>query len=267
MEIKYEGKDKCFKNNVTLVEKLMTMCALKDLTTTICLHGLYPTLKDNIQQDHPELHQFVQAATSNDAAIITKENQEKFKRILENNNYGWDTGGMLQLTAHTNHWITKEHGASRSALSIMVLFWLISFRQNVLENLEGNIICEADKYVKCYVNHFTGGNFFPVTRGSVHKNDILRFGGTLFVSRCRFLSDLQLLNNGMTEFAHTTLEPLRNTRKQPVKIKGHTPKQMTYTSLYNFAINLHQQLTEFFSKKNTAKKKTGGNSEFTLVRV
>jgi len=88
MEIKYEGKDKCFKNNITLVEKPMTMCALKEFLMTICLHGLYPILKDNIQQDHPELHQFVQAATSNDTAIITKENQEKFKRFLENNNYG-----------------------------------------------------------------------------------------------------------------------------------------------------------------------------------
>ena len=57
MEAKYAGKKKeIFNHNQTLVEKLMTMCALKDLTTTICLHGLYPTLKDNIQQDHLELH-------------------------------------------------------------------------------------------------------------------------------------------------------------------------------------------------------------------
>ena len=83
---------------------------------------------------------------------------------------------------------------------------------------------------------------------------------------CRFLSDLQLLNNDITAFAHTTLKPLTNTRNQPMKIKGHIPKQMTYESLYNFDISSHKQLTEFFSKKKPTKKTTG-NSEFTLVRV
>ena len=114
---------------------------------TICLHGLYPTLKDDMKENNPELHQFVQAATSNGAAIITKENQEKFKKILENNNYGWDTGRMQQLLANTRYWIAKENGASRSALSTMVLFWLISFRQKVLENLKTKIVFEGSKCV------------------------------------------------------------------------------------------------------------------------
>ena len=267
MRVKYTPPEQCFGKNLTLVEKLMTMCALKDLTMTICLHGLYPTLKDDMKENNPELHQFVQAAESNDPNIITEENQEKFKKILENNNYGWDTGGMQQLLTNTRYWIAKENGASRSALSTMVLFWLISFRQNLLENLETNLILEVGKFVQSYVDHFTGGDFFPFTRGSTHKNDILRFGGSLGECRCKFLTDLQLKNNGITAFATTTLEPLTNTRNQPVKITGHVPKQMTYDPLCNFDESLHEQLTVIFSKQTPKKKQPTGNSEFNLVRV
>ena len=91
MRVKYTPPEKCFGKNLTLVEKLMTMCALKDLTMTICLHGLYPTLKNDMQENNSELHQFVQAATSNNAAIITKENQEKFKKSPRTTT----TGGIL----------------------------------------------------------------------------------------------------------------------------------------------------------------------------
>ena len=256
MEAKYAGKKKeIFNHNQTLVEKLMTMCALKDLAKTICLHGLYPTLKDNMQQIHPELHQIVQAATANNFAIITKKNQVQFKKILDNNDYGWDTGGMHEVTARTSSWIRKDDGASRSALSIMVLFWFISFRQNTLENLQWGVINDTDKLVVYFMNHFKGGNFFPLTRNPNHKNDVLRFGGTQADSRCKYLSDMQLLHNTIPAFAHTTLKPLTNTSNQPVKIKGHTPEPMTYAPLYCFETNLPRELTIIFTKKTPAKNK------------
>ena len=172
---------------------------------------------------------------------------------------------MQQLLANTRYWIAKENGASRSALSTMVLFWLISFRQKVLENLKTNLRLEVGKYVQCYVGHFTGGDFFPFTRGSTHKNDILRFGGALGDFRCKFLKDLQLKNNGITAFATTTLEPLTNTRNQPVKITGHVPKQMTYDPLCNFDESLHGKLTATYSKQSPKNKKTKQPATVSLI--
>ena len=159
MECKYKGNEKCFRNNVTLVEKLLTMNALKDLTTAIYLYGLYPTLKEKTQEDLPELYQFVQAATSNNVDMIDKEHIRKFRQIMDNNNYGWDTGGMYQLKVHFGSWISKENGASRSALSIMVLFWLISFRQNVLEKLDLKFVSEGKNYACITIITFVARDF------------------------------------------------------------------------------------------------------------
>ena len=259
MEAKYTGKKKeIFNHNQTLVEKLMTMCALKDLAKTICLHGLYPTLKDDMQEINPELHQIVQAATSNDFAIITNENQDQFKKILDNNQYGWDTASMQQVVATTSAWFKKDNGASRSALPIVVLFWFISFRQNVLEKLEAKPIVEGEKFVTYYSNYFTGGDFFPLAQKaphSPHKNDALRFGGTLPESRCKYPSNMSLLHDGIPAFAYTTLKPLTNTSNRPVEISGHTPELMTYKPLYSFATKLPRDLTVIFTKKTPSKNK------------
>ena len=50
-------------------------------------------------------------------------------------------------------------------MSIMVLFWLISFRQKVLENLELKVISEGSKVCLYYNNHFLCERFFPGSTG------------------------------------------------------------------------------------------------------
>ena len=117
-------------------------------------------------------------------------------------------------------------------------------------------MCEAgEKWVIYYSNYFTGGNFFPLARNSPHKNDALRFGGTLPESSCKYLSHMSLLHNGIPAFACTTLKPLTNTSNQPVKITGHTPELVTYEPLYSFATNLPTELTVKKTKKTPAKNK------------
>ena len=121
IEIKYTGAEKCFKHNVTIFEKLVQMNAMRDLIRTIYMHGLSTTLKESTKTQQPELYNFVQASSSNNVNILDDELKKKFQKVMENLNFGWDSGQMSEVKSHLKSWIGKENGASRSALSIIHL--------------------------------------------------------------------------------------------------------------------------------------------------
>lgn len=204
-ELKYKTTDKCFKNNVTIIEKLVQIYAMNNLTRTIFMHGLYPTLKESIKTEQSELHNFVQAASSNDVNLLDDDTKEKFQKVIENLDYGWDSSQMLEIKTHLGSWIGKENGASSSALSFTHMFWHISFRQNVLEDLKCVTHSEGLRNCSYYEDLFHGGKYFPTPRNSSNKNDIVRFGTS--TTPFMHLSSLKLLQNDLSSFAHTVCEP------------------------------------------------------------